>query len=57
MHRDANAARRTQEGVQQMGPGGMLAMQFAQRDDAVEVAMKLLFWLKKKYCPREMEFS
>ena len=48
MHRDANAARRTQEGVQRMGPGGMFAKQFAQRDDAVVVAMKLLFWLIKE---------
>ena len=48
MHRDANAARRTQEGVQRMGPGGMFAKQFAQRDDAVVVAMKLPFWLLKE---------
>ena len=48
MHRDANAARRTQEGVQRMGPRGMFAKQFAQRDNAVVVAMKLLFWLIKE---------
>ena len=31
-----------------MGPVGMFAKQFAQRDDAVVVAMKLLFWLIKE---------
>lgn len=46
MHRDASAARQTSQSVQKIG--GLFAKQFAQRDETVVMAMKLLFWICKE---------
>lgn len=45
MHRDANAARQTKQTIDRRG---MFAAQFARRDEAALMAMKLLFWVVKE---------
>ena len=52
-HRDANAAAEMQAGI--VKAGGMFSGQLAQRDEAIQMAMKLLYWLVK-HCHGEMVF-